>query len=300
MIKLDLAHKNFIKHLENEGKSASTLLAYGKDIEQLTDFLLKRGINSVPEIEINHLQDFMAKLSADNFTPKTISRKTNATKTFFKYLEDKGHIQNNVADLLKHPKLQIRAPRILSRLEYGALRDAARNDIRAYGMIEVLLQTGVTISELSEIKVEYLDLNKAQLAHFEGAKESGVLSIPKKTGRDARSIPLNKRVVEAIKNYMEKERADKDSKFLFVTKSGNPVLIRNIRATIDRYFKAAGVENAKVNDLRHTFVAFHLGQGTNISLVSKVAGHKRISTTERYLQYIEKSNSVEKMEFGIL
>lgn len=290
MIKLNIAHKNFIKHLENEGKSPSTLLAYGKDIEQLADFLLKRGINSVSEIEINHLQEFMAKLGANNFTPKTISRKTNATKTFFKYLENKGHIQNNVADLLKHPKLQIRAPRILSRLEYGALRDAARNDVRAYGMIEVLLQTGVTISELSEIKVEYLDLNK----------ESGILSIPKKTGRDARNIPLNKRVSEAIKNYMEKERADKNSKFLFVTKSGNPVLIRNIRATIDRYFKLAGVENAKVNDLRHTFVSFHLGQGTNISLVSKVSGHKRISTTERYLQYIEKTSSVEKMEFGIL
>ena len=276
MIKLDVAHKNFIKHLESEGKSASTLLAYGKDIEQLTDFLLKRGINSVSEIGINHLQEFMAKLGVNNFTPKTISRKTNATKTFFKYLEDKGHVQNNAADLLKHPKLQIKAPRILSRLEYGALRDAARNDARAYGMIEVLLQTGVTISELSEIKVEYLDLDK----------EQRVLRIPQKPGRDTRSIPLNKRVSEAIKNYMEKERADKNSKFLFVTKSG--------------CFKLAGVENAKVNDLRHTFVAFHLGQGTNMSLVSRVAGHKRISTTEKYLQYIEKTNSVEKMELGTL
>lgn len=290
MIKLDIAHKNFIKHLENEGKSSSTLLAYGKDIEQLTDFLLKRGINLATDVEINHLQEFMGKLAKENFTLKTISRKTNATKTFFKYLEDKNHIQNNPANLLRHPKLQTKAPRILSRLEYGALRDAARNDTRAYGMIEVLLQTGLTISELSEIKVEYLELNR----------EPGVLSVPKKPGRDARNIPLNKRVLEAIKNYMEKDRADKNSKYLFVTKSGNPVLIRNIRATIDRYFKLAGVEKARVNDIRHTFVAFHLGQGTNISLISKAAGHKRISTTERYLQYIEKTPSIEKMEFGIL
>ncbi len=52
-------------------------------------------------------------------------------------------------------------------------------------------------------------------------------------------------------------------------------------------FKVAGIKEAKVNDLRHTWVAHHLQNGTSLVTVSKLAGHKRLSTTERYLQFIQ-------------
>ncbi len=291
MISLETARNNFIKHLENQGKSHSTLLAYGKDIEQLISHLAKKGVTNVNEITLEHLEDFMKKLASESYTNKSISRKTNSTKTFFRFLKEKGHIDTNVADLLKHPKVDIKAPRILSKLEYRALRDAAKEDPRTSAIIEVLLQTGIMISELADIKMEDLHMDK----------DSGTLFIPGKPNKDSRTIPLNKAVIEAIRNYIEKDRPnDKDAKHLFITKSGKPLLIRNIRSTIERYYKAAGVENAKVNDLRHTFVAFHLSNGTNIVQVSKIAGHKRVSTTERYLQYIERPSGEEKTELGIL
>jgi integrase/recombinase XerC/integrase/recombinase XerD len=72
-----------------------------------------------------------------------------------------------------------------------------------------------------------------------------------------------------------------------VTKSGKPFLVRNIRTAIERYFRLAEIENAKVNDLRHTFVAHHLKHGVSLVLLSKILGHKRISTTERYLEYVK-------------
>jgi site-specific recombinase XerD len=291
MIKLDVAHKQFIDDLRAHNKSSSTLIAYKKDIEQLMDHLSKDGIELVTQIELPHLESFMNKLAKENYTPKSISRKTNATKTFFRFLVENGHIKENVSELLKHPKVDIKAPRILSKLEYRALRDAAKDDLRSYGMIEVLLQTGVTISELADIKT--LDLNITG--------ETGNLSIPKRNNRETRIVPLNKAVVEAINAYTTKERPQvADSKHLFITKTGKPLLVRNIRSTINRYFRLAGVERAKVNDLRHTFVAHHLAAGVNILTVSKVAGHKRLSTTERYLQYIEKSTGEEKSDLGIL
>lgn len=289
MIKLDIAHKNFIKHLEDGGKSSSTLVAYGKDIEQLTDFLSKKGVNLVHEIELDHLELFMGKLALENYTPKSISRKTNSTKTFFKFLKDKGFIEKNCAEFLKHPKVDLKAPRILSRIEYGALRDITRGDARTFAMVEVLLQTGVTISELAEIKMADLTLTKDPKSMF----------VAKKNNKESRNIPLNKAVVEAISLYLE-EKPSKNAEHLFTTKTNKPLLIRNIRSTIDRYFKAAGIEGAKVNDLRHTFVAFHLSQGTSIVTVSKVAGHKRLSTTERYLHYVKKVTNEEKTELGVL
>ncbi|MEK9178691.1 MAG: tyrosine-type recombinase/integrase, partial [Patescibacteria group bacterium] len=68
--------------------------------------------------------------------------------------------------------------------------------------------------------------------------------------------------------------------------SGKPFLIRNIRTSIERYFRLAEIKNAKVNDLRHTFVAHHLKHGVSLVLLSKILGHKRVSTTERYLEYV--------------
>ena len=193
--------------------------------------------------------------------------------------------------MLKHPKLEAKAPRILSKLEYRALRDAARDDVRTYAMIEVLLQAGLTISELAEIKMEDLDIKG----------DTGSLFIPKKNNKEARNVPLNKAVVDAIYKYINDDRAKVENAIhLFVTKTGKALLIRNIRSTIDRYFKVAGVEKAKVNDLRHTFIAHHLQNGVSILHLSKIAGHKRVSTTERYLQYIEKVEGSDKTELGIL
>lgn len=291
MIKLDLAHKSFIKHLEDNNKSSSTVIAYSKDIEQLILYLASKDVELVSDIELTHLEEYMQKLATEQYTPKSISRKTNATKTFFKYLKDIGHVTKNVAEMLRHPKVDIKAPRILSKTEYRALRDAAKNDIRTSAIIEVLLQTGVTISELAEIELEHLDLEK----------DPGTLYIPKKNNKDARIIPLNKAVVATIKSYKDSERSKISSgSFLFVTKSGNPLLVRNIRSTIERYYKLAGVESAKVNDLRHTFIAHHLSQGTSLLHISKIAGHKRLSTTERYLQYVEIVTKEEKTELGVL
>ena len=288
MVKLDVAHKKFVKYLEDAGRSSATVIAYQKDIEQLIEHLFKKGVNLVTEIETAHLEEFMKKLSDNDYTAKSISRKTNSTKTFFRFLNSQGYINVNVADQVRHPKIEARAPRILSRLEYGALRDAARTDARTYAIVEILLQTGLRISELAQIKMEDLNLG----GH-------GSLVIPKRIGHENRVIPLNQAAVDAIEDYLT-IRPTKADDYLFITKTGRPLLIRNIRATIDRFFKLAEIENAKVNDLRHTFVAHHLAHGTSLLTVSKIAGHKRISTTERYLQYIDVVDEEEKAELGEL
>ena len=114
-----------------------------------------------------------------------------------------------------------------------------------------------------------------------------ILHVPSIEKHEERTVPLNKRAQEALNKYLEvrpKTRSVDD--FLFITKSGKPFLIRNIRTSIERYYRLAEIKDAKVNDLRHTFVAHHLKNGTSLVLLSKMLGHKRISTTERYLEYV--------------
>lgn len=284
MTKLRDAHQQFIGHLKGRQRASATILAYGKDIEQLVSYLTSQGKENAEDVETADLVAFMDKLSKEGYTTKSISRKTNSTKTFFKFLKSSGLTPNDPASSLEHPKFENKPPRILSKVEYRALRDAAKGDRRIFAVIELFLQTGIRIGELAKLTLDDLDLDSPNpslhIKPFEGSVE--------------RTIPLNRPAVEAVQKYLE-VRPKTQNKALFVTKTGRPLLIRNIRTAIDRYFKLAGIKDAKVNDLRHTWIAHHLSSGTSLTLISKLAGHKRVSTTERYLQFVQGKSSEDKV-----
>ena len=290
MIKFYDAHKKFIDYLNSEGRSSATVLAYGKDIEQLKDFLNELKRSKVHEVSTKNLQAFMAKLQKEGYTPKSISRKTNSTKTFFRYLKINEFIADDPAVLLEHPKFEMKPPRILTKMEYRALRDAARDDIRISAVVELLLQTGIRIGELAKLKTSDIK--------FSNGGKAGEINVPPGESYPKRTVPLNKAAEVALKKYLEIRPKTKEET-LFITKTGRPLLVRNIRTAIDRYFKLASIKGAKVNDLRHTFVAHHLMSGTSLVLVSKLAGHKRLATTEKYLNLI-KGNQEEPIKLNEL
>src|SRR5690349_8294046 len=161
MINLRDAHQQFIGHLKGRSRASATILAYGKDIEQLVTFLNAEPISkeNADDVTTEDLNAFMAKLAKEGYTTKSISRKTNSTKTFFKFLKNSGLIADDPADNLEHPKFENKPPRILSKVEYRALRDAAKGDLRIFAIIELFLQTGIRIGELAKLTVEDIDLN---------------------------------------------------------------------------------------------------------------------------------------------
>lgn len=287
MKKLQEAHQEFVEHLKSKKRSSATILAYGKDIDQLIEFLGELQKAHVHEVTTDDLKSFLAKLQSKGYTLKSISRKLNSTKTFFRFLKVQELITDDPATLVEHPKFETKPPRILSPIEYRALRDAARDDARIAAIIEVLLQTGIRIGELANLRTD-------DVFSGENGKE-GQLYIRPQENRLERTVPLNKAAEIAIKRYLE-ARPKTANKALFVTKTGRPLLVRNIRTAIDRYYKKAGISAAKVNDLRHTWVSHHLSSGASLVLISKIAGHKRLSTTERYLSLIQIPKGEEKVK----
>src|SRR3989344_3392987 len=263
----------FKEFLKEKKKSNSTIVAYGKDIEQLINFLKELRKHQVQDILKDDIEAFLVKMSKNGYTPKSVSRKLNSTRTFYRFLKVNEYVTDDPSLLVAHPSYQLGAPRILSATEYRALRDAARNDARMYAIIELLLQTGIRIGELAALRLSDI--------------KSGSLYIRPFEKHDERIIPLNKRSYDAIKKYLEIRPKNGKYDNLFITKSGRPFLIRNIRTAVERYLKMCEIKDAKVNDLRHTFVAHHLKHGVSITIVSKILGHKRLSTTERYLEYVK-------------
>ena len=278
-VKLREAHKKFLDHLRGKNRASATILAYGKDIDQLISYLEELQKLHVHEVAKSDLEAFLARLSKTGYTPKSISRKINSTKTFYRYLKVNEYITDDPSLLITHPKYETKPPRVLSELEYRALRDACRDDDRTSAIVELLLQTGIRIGELANLRLSDVKEDNLFIRAFEG--------------HEAREVPLNRAAKQALNRYLSirpkkpgNKNSDNDA-HVFITKTGRPLLVRNIRSSIDRYFRIAGIKDAKVNDLRHTFVAHHLRAGTSLVVVSKWVGHKRLSSTERYLDFLQ-------------
>ncbi|MCB9813346.1 MAG: tyrosine-type recombinase/integrase [Pseudomonadales bacterium] len=264
----------FTEKLKESGKANATIIAYSKDIEQLVAFVTKKGKSEVDEVTSDDIDEFKALLNKQRYTGKSISRKINSIKAFFRFLVSQGSITSNPADIITHPKYEQSPPRVLSKIEYRALRDACRGDARMSAVVEVLLQTGMRISELAALQMIDVDF------------ERNIIIIQAQNSRGARKVPLNVAAKSAITDYLQ-VRPRAREKTVFLTKTCRPFLVRNIRTAIDRYFRLAGIKEAKVNDLRHTFIVEQLKAGTPLVYVSQLVGHKRITTTEKYLKLIE-------------
>jgi site-specific recombinase XerD len=259
----------FVDSLKEKGRSPSTVLAYRADLEQLVAFLHGKSKVTPDAIKSSDLEAFRDTLLAEKYTPKSVSRKLNAVKTFFRWLISENHLTNDPSVSVAHPKIESSLPKFLSQLEYRALRDVVRGDTRIAAIVELILQTGLRISEVASLKRE-------------GVKEDS-LKIEAYATQPERTIPLNKPAKDALKDYMT-DRPKVESAYVFISKNGKALAVRNIRAAIDRYMQRAEIPNYSVNDLRTTFIVENLKGGVDLVLLSQVTGHKRLSTTERYLE----------------
>ncbi|MFZ5932697.1 MAG: tyrosine-type recombinase/integrase [Patescibacteria group bacterium] len=259
----------FIEDLGKKGRSPSTILAYRADLEQLLSFLHGRNKVLVEQVRPDDLESFRDTLLAEKYTPKSVSRKLNAIKTFFRWLVSENFLTSDPSSHVAHPKIEVTAPKFLSPLEYRALRDVVRGDTRIAAIVELILQTGVRISEVANLKIENVKGDSVRVEAYATQPE--------------RTIPLNKPAKDALNLHLA-ARPKSDSPFVFISKNGKPLAVRNIRAAIDRYMQKADIPNYSVNDLRTTFIVENLKAGVDLVLLSQISGHKRLSTTERYLE----------------
>lgn len=277
--------QEFTQHLASQGKSNFTVVAYKKDLEQFVGHATSLEKNDIREIKKEDIDGFIAKLIKDGYTKKSASRKLNSIRTFFRFLKNSQKIDQNPALDVSHPKYTQTAPRILSKLEYHALRDFAKDDARTYALIEVLLQTGIKIGELAGLKL--------------GDVQDSALHIKQYGKTPERNIPLNKSVKRALSEYIKSRGEGNTEDPLFITRSGKSILIRNIRQIINRCFREVEIQKATVNDLRNTFIAQQILSGASLEYIAKIVGHRRLSSTERFLNLV-KEETQKKEQLGEL
>lgn len=63
-----------------------------------------------------------------------------------------------------------------------------------------------------------------------------------------------------------------------------------VNKNIDKWLKDAGIDkHISMHSFRHTFATLQLEAGTDLYTVSKMLGHKNISTTQRYAKVVDKT-----------
>src|SRR3989338_1981613 len=89
------AFEKFLDHLRSQKRSSATTIAYGSDLEQLQVHLDGHRITQATTIRTEHLETYVSYLASQNYTPKSISRKINSLKTFFKFLHNQQLVTQN-------------------------------------------------------------------------------------------------------------------------------------------------------------------------------------------------------------
>ncbi len=274
--------------------AARTRVEYNNDLGDLLAFLESRAVRTTDQVELSHLKAYSAVLEQRGLAPSSRRRKTYAIKTFFRFLDEYGLINNNVALRFIPPKVPKKEPRFLSESEYQALLRACSHHPRDAAIMELLLQTGIRLSELVHLTIHDVELPR-QITR--DADNVGILRVNRKGG-NTDTVPLNYKACQALKTWL-KVRPNVDHDALFVTKFTQPMGRRAVYRAVKKYLAEAGINDASVHTLRHTFGTHHVARGTDLKTVQETMGHADLSTTAMYVSLAKKAQRKALQEHAL-
>jgi integrase/recombinase XerD len=254
-----------------------TRVEYQNDLEDLIAFLTKLGIGQVKDLGLGVIERYVASLEQRGFADLTRKRKVVSIRSFLSFLYQDGHITTNIAKKIILPFSESSMPHILTQTECDQLRKACANNARDRAIIELMLQTGVKLSEIT-----HLTLNDVQLAGPNEIQDRklGFIRISG-GGKSERIIPLNSKASLTLSDYLDMKK-DAGNSVLFLNRFGEPLGDRGVQKMLRKYLNKAGIENASIQTLRHTFGAQHIAKGTSTKTIQDVMGLKDVRSTAVY------------------
>lgn len=248
---------------------------YINDLDDFVSFLENYGCLRVGELGIPQVDRYLAELDRRGLAGSTRKRKTITIRTFLTFLYREKIITNDISQKIIIPLSDPVLPRVLTKAEYEGLIKACADNIRDTAIIQMLLQTGIKLSELVRTRLQDIDISPPE------GQIGGLSGQMRVNGRQGRNLPLNSKVVQVLQDYLN-ARPSTAVDSLFVTKTGVSLGERGLQKMIQKYLDLAGIKNASVESLRHTFAAHHVAKGTDIKTVQEILGHQDSRSTQIY------------------
>ena len=262
--------------------SENTVQSYRRDLMQMITYLEEKEIREAAKVTKTSLHGYILHMEEQGKAATTISRMMAAMKAFFNYECMQACIRRNPAESLHAPKVEKKAPVILSVDQVSALlaqpSGQTPKEIRDKAMLALLYATGIRVSELIGIQMEDINMNIGFLVCRDGERE--------------RTIPFGRSAKAALEEYLEHERNEllrgKGSDYFFVNCTGGAMSRQGFWKIIKYYGEKAGIEeDITPHTLRHSFAAHLIARGADMRAVQTILGHSDMATTQMYAAYRE-------------
>jgi integrase/recombinase XerD len=259
--------RDFCFWLQEQKKSPSTVKTYKRELEKYQEWLQEKE-TSIDHFGKNDIQSYIYHLEEQQKSLTTIDKTVGVIRTFAKYLK-KPELTFGLDLKPVQKKYEIET---LSAREYNVLLKKVKEDgnLRNLAIVYVLLHTGIRISELCHLNRSHIDLERHEL-------------IVDKNG-ERRIIPLSNAVMESLKIYLSSHSHEA----VFVSfSSGERLTERAIQYMLKKY-------NVTPQKLRHTFCQRLIDNQVDVEIVSRLAGHKDINVTKKYIKAKINKQKVEE------
>lgn len=274
----ELLHRYEQYLLLEQGLSANTREAYGRDLRRFLDYIDSRGVDAL-DVELPLLEDYVQHLHKAGIAPRSMARMISGVRSFYRYLQIDGYLGQDPTELLETPRLPKHLPEVLTLDEVERILDAIDLSTvegqRDRCLIELLYSCGLRVSEVCALRLSDLFFD-----------EGFVRVIGK--GDKQRVVPISPRAVHEIHNWLD-ARADiavkpEDEDVLFVSARRGLRLSRvTVFHNIKLHVAAAGIEKSvSPHTFRHTFATHLLEGGASLPAIQAMLGHEDIGTTEIY------------------
>lgn len=255
----------------------NTLDAYMRDINKLLKHLRERGIDPTAAT-LADLRDFAARLHDLGIGPRSQCRILSGVRSFYKFLQTDGFIDDDPSELLESPQLGEHLPEVLTTDEVDRLEQAIDlgkwEGQRNKAIIEVLFSCGLRVSELVNLKLSDLFL-----------ADRFIRVIGK--GRKERLVPISDNAIRQLRfwfddrNHMDIKPGEED--YVFLNRRGAHLTRTMILIMIKRLGAEAGINKTiSPHTLRHSFATALLEGGADLRAIQAMLGHESIGTTEIY------------------
>ncbi len=254
--------EEFIRKLVINGRSKSTHENYLRQMSKLALYYKRTPL----EIEVDELEEYLYYL---------IQRDTDSQSSYKHLiygLRKLYYLFGQESLLVGLPKIsrQKRLPVVLSIREVKELLVAPKH-IRERVMFGLIYDTGLRISEVTNLLIKDVDLDRA------------VLHVRQSKNKKDRYIVMSSHAVRGIKKHLA-INSPKTYMFDNYSRKGIPISKTRIRVLLKEALIRTDIKkDASVHSLRHTYATHQLEAGQNIMVLKESLGHESINSTLMYL-----------------
>lgn len=160
---------------------------------------------------------------------------------------------------------------------------------RLAAMWTCILLLGLRRSEACGLRWSDVNLDKHTIRIARGVHrvKGRLTSLPTKTRRSNRTVPLPDLCVRALQGYRNAQQQLREDQglawietgYLFTTRYGTPIEPRNLTRMFGQICEKHGLRHVRLHDLRHSCVSLLLALGVHPRVVMEIVGHSAIEMT---------------------